>query len=134
MTLFGLCIARRGDDRIQKSVAELGPRTVGIGGTSAAVGSGVPTRSAGCLSGLFIFAVRFRFSLVFFALVLLTLVFLPFVFWPCDCPWVYSSHGRLTRFVLPLLRETEVPIHSILTGSRIVHIPDSLEMLDRRNC
>jgi hypothetical protein len=51
------------------SVAEFG-----VGDTSV-ICSGVPTSWLGCLSGLFFFDVRVRFTLVFFALALFTLVF-----------------------------------------------------------
>jgi len=60
-------------------VAELGLGLVGVGG-AVTVGSVIPTFWLGCFSALFTFAVRLRFTLVFFALVLFTLVFFAFRF------------------------------------------------------
>jgi hypothetical protein len=68
------------DGGFQRSVAELGPRTVGVAGAAVTVDSGGPASWVGCVSGLFISAVRLRFTLIFFALVFFALVFFALVF------------------------------------------------------
>ena len=60
-------------------MAELGPRTVGVAGAAVTVDSGGPASWVGCVSGLFISAVRLRFTLIFFALVFFALVFFALV-------------------------------------------------------